>query len=328
MPDKSVYSLPNIGIAILAGLAAAAIAAVVTRGGVGGLVFAHLAPLPIAIVAFGFGLGHAATSALVATLILTIYPHPLIGMGYALLVAGPAWLAAYAASGAPRGRRDLLTANVSSWACLAAAAVLALAVILWLIVASISFGSLDEALNPIRARAFLLLDTMRREKELPEAMDPTELSGQVARAIPAFLAGYGLFIHIANLWAGAAIARASSLLTRKWPDVAQDFRLPRAVGGLFVSGVALSFFSGPSGPIGLVLATTMGTLLALQGLAVVHVYVRGSKSSVLVLSVLYFTLGLLGWPIVPLAVLGGADTLFNYRDRKLAAAPQKSADPD
>jgi hypothetical protein len=39
----------------------------------------------------------------------------------------------------------------------------------------------------------------------------------------------------------------------------------------------------------------------------------------------------LGWPIVPLALLGGADTLFNYRDRKLAAPPdqtQKSAESD
>lgn len=331
MPDKSQFTLPNIGVSILGGLAAAAIAAVVTRGGFGGLLFAHLAPLPLVIVALGFGVSHGATAALIATVILSFYAHPVIGMAYALLVAGPAWLGAYVASGAPRGRRDLVVANVSSWACLAPAALLAAAVILWLVVATISFGSLDEALNPIRARAFLLLDAMVKDKELSDKINPTELSGSVARAVPAFLAGYALFIHVANLWMGAFIARASALLTRPWPDIAMDFRLPRAVVAAFVAGLALTFFDGPSGAIGLVLITTTGTLLAMQGLAVVHVLVRGSKSSAIVLAVLYFMLGLLGWPIVPLAVLGGADTIFNYRDRKLAAAPdqtQKSAGSD
>ncbi len=331
MPDKSEFSWQNIGVSILGGFAAAAVAAVVTRGGLGGLLFTLLAPLPLMIVALGFGVRHGATSAIVATLILSVFSHPVIGMGYALLVAGPAWLASWAASGAPRGRRDLIKANVSSWAALAPAAMLATAVILWLVVATISFGSLDEALNPIRARAFLLLDSMSRNKELPESANPTELSGQVARAVPALLAGYGLFIHVANLWIAGSIARVSGLLTRPWPDIAMDFRLPRAVGWLFLSGVVLTFFAGPSGAIGLALVTTMGLLLGLQGLAVVHVLVRGSKSSALVLSILYFMLGVLGWPIVPLALLGGADTLFNYRDRKLAAPPdqtQKSAESD
>ncbi|QGM98968.1 DUF2232 domain-containing protein [Methylocystis parvus] len=331
MPDKSVFSPQNFGVSILGGLAAAAIAAVVTRGGLGGLLFAHLAPLPLAIVAFGFGIVHGATSAIVATLLLSVLAGPGVGVGYALLVAFPGWLAAYAASGAPRGDRDLIRSNFSSWACLAVGGALAFAIILWLIVGTYWQGSLDEVLNPIRARAFLMLDSMHRNKEIPESLSPTELSGQVARAVPAFFAGYALLIHIANLWMGGFIARASALLTHPWPDIAMDYRLPRAVAGLFLAGVALTFFNGPAGAVGLVLAATMGMLLMLQGLAVVHVFVRGSKSSALVLSILYFMLGFLGWPIVPLAVLGIADAVFNYRDRKTAAAPgqpQKPAESD
>ncbi|MGJ0509465.1 MAG: DUF2232 domain-containing protein [Methylocystis sp.] len=331
MPEKSVFTPQNIGISVLGGIAAAAIGAVVVRGGFGGLIFAHLAPLPLLIVALGFGVVHGATAALAATIVLSFAVHPVIGMGYALLVAGPAWLAAYVASGAPRQGRDFITRNVSSAACLAAAGALAAVVILWLVVATVSFGSLDEALNPIRARAFLILDAMMRDKELPEGANPTELSGVIARSVPAFLAGYAALIHIANIWLGAFIARASGLLTKEWPDIAMDYRLPRSVAGLFLSGVALSLFGGTSGAIGLVLVATMGMLLMLQGLAVVHVWVRGSRSSALVLSILYFMLGLLGWPIVPLAVLGGADTVFNYRDRRSAAAPdqpQKTAESD
>jgi hypothetical protein len=331
VPDKSVFSQQNIAVSILGGVTAAVIGAVVMRGGLGGIVFAHLAPLPIVIVSLGFGIVHGATAAILASVILSIFPHPLIGMGFALLVALPAWLATYAASGAPRNGRDLLKSNLPSWASLSAATVLATAVILWLIVASITFGSLDEALNPLRARIFLLLDAMAREKELPETANPAELSGLVARTLPALVAGYGALIHVSNLWLGGSIARASGLLGRPWPDIAREFSLPRAVTGVFVTGFLLSFFPDPSGAVGLVLLSTMGMLLMLQGLAVVHIYVRGSKSSALVLSILYFMLGFLGWPIAPLAVLGAADTIFNYRDRKAAAAPvqqQKSADSD
>lgn len=331
MPDKSVFTPQNMAVSVLGGVTAAVIGAVVMRGGLGGIIFAHLAPLPIVIVSLGFGIVHGATAAILASVILSIFPHPVVGMGFALLVALPAWLATYAASGAPRNGRDLLKSDLPAWASLAAAAVLATAVILWLIVASLTFGSLDEALNPIRARIFLLLDAMAREKELPENANPTELSGIVAHALPAMVAGYGALIHAANLWIGGSLARASGLLGRPWPDIARDFRLPRAVTGLLATGFLLSFFPDPSGAIGLVLLSTMGVLLMLQGLAVVHVFVRGSKSSALVLSILYFMLGFLGWPIAPLAVLGAADTFFNYRDRKSAAAPaqtQKSADSD
>lgn len=328
MPDKSVFSWPNVGVSILGGLAAAVIFAVVARGGFGGLLFAHVAPLPLMIVAFAFGLVHGATAAILATVILSIWPHPVIGMGYGLLVAGPAWLAVYAASGAPRGGRDVLTRNVPGWAALAPAAFLATAIILWIIVATLSFGSVDEALNPIRARAYILLDNMVKERELGDKINAETLSGSVARAVPAFLAAYGLLIHVVNLWLAARIAQASHLLSRPWPDIAKEFRLPKAVGGLFLSGVALTFFGGPAGPIGLVLAMTLGLLLAFQGLAVVHIFLRGSRSSAIVLSIIYFMLGLLGWPIMFFAALGVADLIFNYRDRKPATGPTAAQNPD
>jgi uncharacterized protein YybS (DUF2232 family) len=100
------------------------------------------------------------------------------------------------------------------------------------------------------------------------------------------------------------------------------------VGGLFLSGLALVFFQGLAGAIGLVLATTMGLLLAFQGLAVAHIYLRGSRSSALVLSVIYFTLGFLGWPLLFFAALGVADLIFNYRARKTDAGPTAMQKPD
>ena len=80
MPDKSEFTAENIVISVLSGIAAALIFAVVTRGGAGGLMLAHLAPLPIMIIALGYGVRHGASAALLATAILSVYPHPVVGM--------------------------------------------------------------------------------------------------------------------------------------------------------------------------------------------------------------------------------------------------------
>lgn len=322
MPDKSVFNPQSVAMSILAGFAGAAVFAVLARGGgFGGLLLGHLAPLPIMIVALGLGVVHGATSALVATTVLTVWPHPMIGIAYGLLFALPAWLAAYAACGAPRGGRDLVASRLPGWATLAPAAALAAIVIGWMVAATLLFGSFDEALNPIRARAFIVLDQILKSQEFGEKFDPAPLSGVLARAMPAILASYMLLLHALNLWIAGRLAQLSGMLTRPWPDIAKEYALPRAAAAIFGAGIALSFLGGLPGAAGLALALPFGLALAFQGLAVVHLWLRGSKSSMLVLSIVYFILGLLGWPLILFAFLGAADTIYAYRDRK-KPAPQ------
>lgn len=328
MPDKSVFNFPNVAISILGGLAAAVIFAVVARGGGGALLMAHVAPLPIMIVALGFGILHGATAAILPTIILSIWPHPVIGMLFSMMVALPAFLACYAVSGAPRGRRDILTANLPAWGALGPGVALTLAVVIWIIVQTVAHGSLDEGLSEIRGRLFLLIEELAKRQEVTDKVDAKELSGIMARAAPAFVASYCLLIHVANLWIAGRIAEGSKLLTRPWPDIAMGFRLPRAVGAVFAAGLALGLFPGSIAAIGMVLATTMGLLLAFQGLAVTHVYLRGSKSSALILSVLYFTLGLLGWPLALFTVGGLADLIFDFRSRFAAPSAETAQKTD
>jgi uncharacterized protein YybS (DUF2232 family) len=318
--DKSVYSLQNIGVAVAGGLAAAAVFAVLTKGTGSGLLLAHLAPLPLMIVALGFGIGHGATAALIATLALTIWPHYSFGLFYALAVALPAFLASYAVSGAPWGRRDLIGARRPSFAVGAAAVALALGAVAILGFFTYQLGGVEEALNPVRAKAFLLLDQALRAKELPDNVNPAELSGVVARAMPAVFAAYLLLLHTLNLWGAAQLAKVSGLLPQtQWPDTAMEFQLPRAFAGVFVTAALLAALApGFSGIAGLIVAFVFGMALAFQGLAVIHCLLRGSKSSVLVLSVLYFVIGVLGSPLVLLAALGVADAIFDFRRRRAA----------
>lgn len=320
LPDKSLFSLENIVVSVLGGVAAAVIFTVVSRGGSGGLFFAHLAPLPLMIVALGYGVRHGATAALLATTIISIYPHPVLGMAYALLVAGPAWAACYALAGAPRGSRDLLQKNLPAWGLLAPATILAFVVILWLIVASVVAGSPEEALNPLRARIFILLEAMDKEKAFDFRIDPVWLSGVLTIAAPATIAFYILLIQFANLWIAGRLALASGLLTQPWPDIAAEFRLPKPVGGLFVIGVVAGFFGVAPAAVGYVLAATMGLLLALQGFAVLHVRLRGYKYASPILALIYFVSGLLGWPIIVFALIGLVDLFLDFRARKTPPA--------
>lgn len=328
MPDKSVLNLPNIAVSILGGVAAAVIFAVVSRGGGGALLMAHVAPLPIMIVALGFGLVHGATAAILPTIILSVWPHPVIGMLFSMMVALPAFVACYAISGAPRGRRDILSGNLPAWGALAPAVVLTLAVSIWLIVQTVIHGSLNEALSEIQGRLFLLIEEVAKRQEATDKVDAKELSGVIARAAPAFVASYSLLIHVANLWIAGRLAEGSKLLTRPWPDIAMEFRLPRLVGAFFATGLVLGLFSGPSPAIGMVLTATMGLLLAFQGLAVTHIYLRGSKSSALVLSIIYFMLGLLGWPLAMFTVLGLSDLVFDFRSRFAASSARTEQKTD
>jgi len=72
------------------------------------------------------------------------------------------------------------------------------------------------------------------------------------------------------------------------------FALPRYVAVAFVLASALAALRGFPGVAALATAVPLGLALAFQGLAVTHFWLRGSKSGILVLSVLYFFLGVLG----------------------------------
>jgi hypothetical protein len=320
LPENGEFSLPNMFAAVGGGLAAAAVFAVITKGTLAGLLLAHLAPLPIMIVALGFGLRHGATSAVIATALLSIWPGPTFGLGYAGLVSIPATLACYVAFGAPLRGKELLTSNLPSLAVLAAGSALALATSVAVTIAAVHLGGLEEALNPLRAKAYLIIEDMIRAQDLGDKLDAKHLSGVAAFAFPATISAYALLIHSLNLWPAGQLAKASGLLGRRWPDIAAEFALPKATAVIFVAASALASVGDLVGQYGLILAETLGLALALQGIAVAHVLLRGAKLGTIALIIAYCSIGLLGWPILLFTIIGIADAVFSFRARKAATA--------
>lgn len=323
VPDNGDFSLSQIFASIGGGLAGAAVFAVITKGTSAAVLFAFLAPLPILIVALGFGLRHGATSALIATGLLSIWPSPVFGVVYAVLVALPALAAAYVASGAVWRGRELASAHAPAWAVLAAGGVVAAAVSIAVAIAAIRSGGLDEALNPLQARAFIAIEDLIRTQELGDKFDPSQLSALVVFAFPATLAALTMLSHVLNLWGAGLLARASEASTRPWPDIAREFVLPRAIAGLFLITSAVAFAGNLPGAIGLVFAETLGLALALQGLAVIHALLRGTRVGGVTLTIVYIVIGLFAWPIVLFTVIGVADAVFSFRSRKQAAQARR-----
>ncbi len=326
VPDKSVFTWTNIGVSVGGGLAAAAVFAVLSKGTMGGFALAHLAPLPLMIIALGLGVRHGATAAIVGTVALTVWPNPLFGMAYGLLVALPAWLSCYALAGAPWGRRDLLNRNLSGWAVTALCVTLIAAILLFLGITAFSHGAIDEPLSYVQGQFYFTLDGMMKEHQLGEEFTTEELTRFVKLFLPAIFAVYGLLLHAFNLWAAGRLTQISGMLKLPWPDIAADLALPRAVAVVFVLAAGASALNGFPGVAALTTASTLGMALGFQGLAVMHFWVRGSKSGVLTLSILYFFLGLLGLPMILLTLLGLADAALHFRERKSAPAASQ-ADP-
>jgi hypothetical protein len=325
VPDKSVFSWTNIGISVGGGLAGAAVFAVLSKGTLAGFLLAHLAPLPIMIVALGLGVGHGATAAIIGTMLLSIWPNPLFGMAYGLLVALPAWLSCYAVAGAPWRRRDLLTQHLSSWAVLAQAVTLSAGIVFFLGVTAFSQGKIEEPLSYVQGQFYFELDALLKEHRLGEDVTVQDLTRFTQLFLPATFAGYGLLLHALNLWIAGRLTKISGMLKLSWPDIAADFALPRYVAVVFVLASALAALRGFPGVAALATAVPLGLALAFQGLAVTHFWLRGSKSGILVLSVLYFFLGVLGLPMILFALLGMLDAVLNFRERKSAADAKQSS---
>jgi len=319
VPDRSIYSPWNFGFAVVGGIASALVFAVLGRGQFEGFLLAHLAPLPLMIVALGLGIGHGATAALFGALLLSIWPNWLFGMAYGLLVALPAWLSCWALAGAPLGRSDRLAPAQSGWAIAAQSLTLAAAVVFLIGGAKIADGVLGAPLLPVQQQLDAALEAIKAENDLGGALKPEEIKLIAQRWAPGILALYVTLWQALNLWAAGRLTQISGMLKQPWPDVAAQFALPRALSALLLVGAGLAFAPVALGAAGLAIALPLGLAFGFQGLAVTHFWLRGSASSLLVLSVLYFCLGVFGAPMILFSLLGLADVFLHFRQKKTAS---------
>lgn len=301
-----------LGIALAAGAASALLAAGVAAGSMLAVPLFYLAPLPVMIAGLAFSPVAAGLAVLVACVGL------LIGFGghfvgaYVLGLGGPAFGLSYAALLAradPAARDGLVWFPVSQLVLLAALfATIGIAVALFMTAGS------HEAYMEAVGRAFEALMQASGGMAVPPGADNAVMGEMVARILPPVAASASMVAHVGCLYLAGRAARTSGGLVRPWPDLSA-LRLPASALGAL--GVAL-LVSMLSSLLGLVAAAAAATLLfafALGGFSVVHSLTMGQGARPLILVALWGSTGLLGWPVLAMALLGLVDALFDLRSR-------------
>jgi hypothetical protein len=317
----------TLGIALIAGCAAALMFASVVSGTYIALLLIYLAPLPLMVAAIGWGPLSAVLGGLIGCATLGVLLDFDFAGAFALSVAAPAaWfghlvlLAQPKVSGADHSNHtsaDLEwypTGRILLWivggACVLSAATLA------------TLGTDSETIHAaLRSSVERIFGAALADIENPDsALDA------IARIAPAVFAMVTTVVLSFNLWLAAKLVALSGQLHRPWPDLRQ-ITLPRVMLVVMLVAVGLGFTSGLPALFGQLLAGALLMAYSITGFAALHVLTMSSTVRPLWLSVAYASVVIFAWQIVIIAALGITDSIVGLRSRSAAGRPSLPQPP-
>jgi len=301
-------------IAFAGGCASALMFASITSGALISLLLLYLAPLPLLVVALGWGplaatIGSAAAMFALAAIFGLHY-----GIGYAISVALPAWwlghlalLGRPVASGTPSG--DGAAAPDLEWYPVGR-------ILVWIA----AFASLTTfaALLTLGTDAPAILAAMKQGLLRILEVRGTAADEKVLDALLAIMpacAVIGIVVTLTiNLWLAGRITAMSGRLRRPWPDL-KTAALPTSVLLALCLAAACSLAGGLLAILAQIVTSALMMTYAFAGFAVLHTLTLALKSRALWLGSAYAAVVLFVWPVVAIVVLGLADALFGFRKR-------------
>jgi len=311
----------KIGMAIGAGLAAALLFVIETKGTPLAIVLANFASLPLFIVALGWGLDMGALAGAVASLGAGLLLAPIAGGEFALALALPVWLLCLACQ--QPGRRAAGAAE-PAWRPIGSIVTVAVAIgflagVAGLVTLTVLPGGYAKNVEDLAVEFTRVLND-----NFDGAMTPgtvADIAAMATRIWPAVLAVQTMLMLCLNLYAGARSVQMSQRLARPWVDLPEALHLPQGLAACLALcvGAALTL-PVPINQVGWIGAGVLGAAYVLQGLAVVHAISRGLRIRAPMLAGLY--LGCLVtalWSLPALAIVGIAESLLSLRARAAAA---------
>jgi uncharacterized protein YybS (DUF2232 family) len=331
MRDSSTM-IQRIGIAIGAGLAAALLFALVTKGTLLALLLTCLTPLPIVIATLGWGLEIGALAAAIACIVSVGLITPLSAALCSAAIVAPAlalsFLCALPRGGIfPRRLRDgeeawFPVGGIAAFAALIGSLLGAYDLASF----TLDYGSYQKGVDAFVAEsAPAFKEAFEGAVTLPSGMSVEDFMAMFARVSPAILATLACLILCANLYAGARAVQLSQRLKRPWPSLPEAFLLPQWLSAGLIACAALSatlrglpvYFAW----IGL---GVLGCVYAMQGLAVIHALTRGLPARAPMLAAIYCGCAVVTPLSLPALILVGvAESFLSLRARRAAAANLK-----
>jgi len=301
-------------IGLGAGIAAALLFASVVSGAPLSLLLAHLAPLPILIVALGWSHWAGLTAALSAAAGIVAVVGFELFLAFVIGVGVPAWWLGYlallarpSANGAGASLEWYPVGRLLLWATLIGTTTVVISLMA-------TFGT-DKETFQAGLRHFAEEAVKIQARTLRDPAEAKDLVEALTAAAPRAAAILATLINILNLWLAARVVRVSGRLARPWPDLAA-LTLPGLVPLLLGASIAGLLLPDIAGIVAAAFAAGLIMVYAIVGLAVLHFVTRGSSGRGLVLGATYASIILFaGLPILPIAVLGLAETAFNIRGR-------------
>lgn len=313
---KIVATPSALLMALGSGLASAVLFASLIGGTALAVPLFALTPLPIVIVALGWGTVPAILAAAVAATGLHFGLTWAAAVSHAIMAGAPAVVLSHLL-GLARDDDGRVEWYPPGRVLVAAGLVVA--------AASLATGVLvgyDQAATTAAVRE-VFVAVIQAER----GGNPAEIRNQVeplvalsVRMLPVFFPAVWTAVIVFDLWLGAKVVARSDRLARPWEDLA-SIEPPAGGGPILAAALVASVLPDPLGLVAAPFAGAMIAVYMIVGLAVLHAVTRDLQARPILLAMVYGVVFLFTFPALILAMIGVADRHFRFRDRRRGGPP-------
>jgi hypothetical protein len=315
-------------IGIGAGAASALLFASIVSGSPLAILLFYLSALPIMLAAIAWSHMAGLFAVLFGALSLAAALNFWIAFVYLAAVATPAYVLAYlsmlgrevapASGGAAPQMEWYPVGRLVLWAAIIAFGLVTIVIL--------QFGtSFETYQKTIRATFETVLKMQARipadqPLKLPGVNNPEQFLNTMVAIMPAAAAVLSMLTSIINLWLAARVARISGRLRRPWPNL-NEVSLPLAAVIMLGGVIAVSFLSGMPGFVAAIAVAVLTVAYSIVGFSVLHGVTHNLGARTWLLAGAWAGVVLLGWPLLFVALLGIADSIFDLRGKFPARKP-------
>ena len=306
-------------VGIGAGVTSALLFATLATGQAFAIGLFYLTPLPILLAGIAWNHIAGAIAALTAAVLLGAFLGLWFVLAFLIGIGLPAYILAYLAllaRPANNGSHDTLDWYPPGRLVLAGALIAATATALTVP----AFGTDAEGYRSALKEAFERVlraqtDTAADQAlTLPGVQDIPRFLDFLTIVMPPAAAVLSMITSLFNLWLAGRVARLSGRLARPWPDLG-EMRFPPTAPLLLAAAVAGTFLPGIIAIVAGFFAATLLIAYAALGFSIIHGASRAFPARVLMLSAVWFSVFLIGWPVLLVAMIGLADSFIDFRAR-------------
>jgi hypothetical protein len=149
---------------------------------------------------------------------------------------------------------------------------------------------------------------------LPGVQDTSRLLDVMTVIMPPAAGVLSMVTMLGNVWLAGRIARLSGRLIRPWPDLG-NLRFPPRAPLLLAAALAGTFLPGILAVVAGLFAATLLMAYAVLGFSIIHGVSRTFPARAVLLTGLWLSVFLIGWPILLVMLIGLADSFFDFRAR-------------